>query len=134
MVIIISEKSLLNLEELKRKILGENSTSLTPLIPLKQGTTPLMPLKQGTTSIGGRLKDISSSSSLSFNNTYELKMYIAKEVIETKEVADILGCSRQYVNKLVKEQKIIPIKILNKNKLFYKPDILEIAEKKRKLI
>ena len=124
MVIIILEKPLLNLEELKRKFLGENSTSPTPLTPSKQGT--------GITI--ARFKDIKDFTSLSFNNTNELKMYIAKEVIETKEVADILGCSRQYVNKLVKEQKIIPIKILNKNKLFYKPDILEIAEKKRKLI
>ncbi len=59
-----------------------------------------------------------------FNSTEELKKFICSEVIETSEVAHILGCSRQYIDQLVKEQKLIPIKILNRNKLFYKPDIL----------
>ncbi len=59
-----------------------------------------------------------------FNNTEELKKFICSEVIETTEAAHILGCSRQYIDQLVKEQKLIPVKILNRNKLFYKPDIL----------
>ena len=59
-----------------------------------------------------------------FNNTEELKKFICSEFIETTEAAHILGCSRQYIDQLVKEQKLIPVKILNRNKLFYKPDIL----------
>ncbi len=44
----------------------------------------------------------------------------------------ILGCSRQYLNKLVKEGKITPIKETTRDKLFYKQDILTRKEKMRK--
>ncbi len=69
---------------------------------------------------------------IEFNNIDDLKDFISNEIIESKEVADILGCSRQYIDQLVKEQKIIPVKILNKNRLFYRPDILEFMKKRKK--
>lgn len=59
-----------------------------------------------------------------FKNDGDLKKFIADEVIETKDAADILGCSRQYIDQLVKQEKLVPIKFLNKNKLFLKKDIL----------
>ncbi len=63
-----------------------------------------------------------------FKNYEELKMFVNEQIIETKEVAQILGCSRQYVDQLIKENKIVPIKVLNKNRLFYKPDVLKLKK------
>ena len=59
-----------------------------------------------------------------FQNYVALKDFICSEIVETTEAANILGCSRQYIDQLVKEQQLIPIKILNRNKLFYKPHVL----------
>ncbi len=58
-----------------------------------------------------------------FNTTKELRDFISDNVISTGEAAEILGCSRQYINQLVKEKKLIPIKKINYITLFLKSDV-----------
>lgn len=58
-----------------------------------------------------------------FQTEDELKNFIANNVITTAEATDILGCSRQYINQLVKENKLIPIKKENYITLFFKSDV-----------
>ena len=63
-------------------------------------------------------------------NKQELINFISENVIGTAEASEILGCSRQYIDQLVKQGKLIPIKQLSNNKLFLKSDIN--ARKKQK--
>ena len=60
-----------------------------------------------------------------FNSLEQLKNFIASEVIETSEAASLLGCSRQYIDQLIREGKITPVKRLTKNKLFLKSEIIK---------
>lgn len=47
-----------------------------------------------------------------FTTEDELREFMYNNIITTTEVIQILGCSRQYINKLVLEKKLIPIKKL----------------------
>lgn len=67
-----------------------------------------------------------------FETKEQLTKFIQDEILNSSEALDILGCSRQYLNKLVKEAKITPIKETTRDKLFYKQDILTRKEKMRK--
>lgn len=58
-----------------------------------------------------------------FTTDEELKQFIADNIISTGEAAELLGCSRQYINQLVKENKLIPIKKINYITLFLKSDV-----------
>lgn len=58
-----------------------------------------------------------------FNTDVEIKQFISENIISTGEAAEILGCSRQYINQLVKENKLIPIKKINYITLFLKSDV-----------
>ncbi len=58
-----------------------------------------------------------------FNTSEEIKQFISENIISTGEAAEILGCSRQYINQLVKENKLIPIKKINYITLFLKSDV-----------
>lgn len=58
-----------------------------------------------------------------FNTAKELRDFISENVISTGEAAEILGCSRQYINQLVKENKLIPVKKINYITLFLKSDV-----------
>ncbi len=58
-----------------------------------------------------------------FTNNEELKQFIADNIISTGEAAELLGCSRQYINQLIKENKLIPIKKINYITLFLKSDV-----------
>lgn len=60
----------------------------------------------------------------SFKNKEELTNYIQSEIINTTEALDILQCSRQNLNNLVKRGVLIPIKDLPRDRLFYKEDIV----------
>ncbi|WP_445506770.1 DNA-binding protein [Niallia sp. 03190] len=51
--------------------------------------------------------------------------YIQNEVINTSEALEILQCSRQNLNDLIKRGVITPIKDLPRDRLFYKEDILQ---------
>ncbi len=46
-------------------------------------------------------------------------------VINAAEAAELLNCSRQYINELVKKKKLIPIKTSDKNTLFLKSDVIK---------
>lgn len=58
-----------------------------------------------------------------FNTDEEIKQFISENIISTGEAAEILGCTRQYINHLVKENKLIPIKKINYITLFLKSDV-----------
>lgn len=53
----------------------------------------------------------------------DLKHYINERVINSQEASEILNCSRQNINDLVKRKKIEPLKITKKGYLFFKKDI-----------
>lgn len=59
-----------------------------------------------------------------FNSKEELAKFIASEVVDTSEAAELLQCSRQNLDNLVKRGKLTPIRSLSKTKLFFKEDIL----------
>ncbi|WML33218.1 helix-turn-helix domain-containing protein [Clostridium sp. OS1-26] len=60
----------------------------------------------------------------SFNSKEELAQFIASEVVDTSKAAELLQCSRQNLNDLVKRGKLTPIRSLSKTKIFFKEDIL----------
>ena len=55
----------------------------------------------------------------------DFKDFVAERVINTSEAAEILGCSRQNIDDLIKRGKLNPVKITAKDKLFLKSDILK---------
>ena len=59
-----------------------------------------------------------------FESSEQLKNFIASEVVETSEAASLLNCSRQYVDQLVREKKLLPVMTLKKNKLFFRADVM----------
>ena len=70
-----------------------------------------------------------------FENKEQLTAFIHEEVITSSEALQILGCSRQNLNKLINKGTITPIKELPRERLFFKKDILqrkEALEKKSK--
>ena len=58
-----------------------------------------------------------------FDSRADLAKFIAAEVVNTSEAADILGCSRQNLFDLVKRDKLVPIRHLPKDKLFWRGDV-----------
>ncbi|WP_260286745.1 DNA-binding protein [Peribacillus aracenensis] len=60
-----------------------------------------------------------------FNSREELAEFVQKEIINTTEALDILQCSRQNLNNLVKREVINPIKDLPRDRLFLKEDIVK---------
>lgn len=57
-------------------------------------------------------------------NRETAKKLLNEQVISTAEVANMLGCTRQYIYKLVKSGKLEPIRILDRDRLFWKDDVL----------
>lgn len=53
----------------------------------------------------------------------DFKEFASKRVINTAEAADILECSRQYINELVKKELLHPIKASEKNTLFLMSEV-----------
>ena len=51
--------------------------------------------------------------------------FVQFRVINAAEAAELLNCSRQYINELVKKKKLTPIKTSDKNTLFLKSDVLK---------
>lgn len=60
-----------------------------------------------------------------FNSKEELKKFLSEEIINTAEAVQILNCTRQNIDDLVKRGKLVPIKIFPRDRLFLKSDILE---------
>lgn len=56
-------------------------------------------------------------------NLDDLICYINERVVNSQEASEILNCSRQNINDLVKRKKLNPIKITKKGYLFLKKDI-----------
>lgn len=50
-------------------------------------------------------------------------LFVKNRVVNTKEATDILDCSRQNIDDLVRRKKLKPLKTDAKNKLFYRKDI-----------
>ncbi|MDA1581980.1 DNA-binding protein [Bacillus cereus] len=67
-----------------------------------------------------------------FETKEELVRFINDEIVNTSEALDILGCSRQNLNMMIKKEKITPIKEMVRDRLFFKEDILKSKEKMRK--
>jgi len=65
-----------------------------------------------------------------FNTKEDLKIFIVENIINTNDVTSILKCKRQYIDKLVKKEKLSPIKIFPKDKLFLKEDVLEFKARR----
>lgn len=59
-----------------------------------------------------------------FDTEEELFDFLQDNIISTMEAAEILGCSRQYIDQLVKENKLVPVKIYPRNKIFLKSTVL----------
>lgn len=54
-----------------------------------------------------------------FRSRDDLKAYIVEEIINTSEAIEILECTRQNLNDLIKRGKIVPIKDLPRDRLFF---------------
>lgn len=67
-----------------------------------------------------------------FETKEELVRFINDEIVNTSEALDILGCSRQNLNMMIKKEKITPIKEMVRDRLFFKEDILKSKEQMRK--
>lgn len=61
----------------------------------------------------------------SFNSREELAEFVQNEIINTTEALEILQCSRQNLNELVKREVITPIRDLPRDRLFFKEDIIK---------
>ena len=57
--------------------------------------------------------------------TTELILFAQQNVVNAAEAGEMLNCSRQYINELVKTKKLTPIKSSGKNTMFLKSDILK---------
>ncbi len=55
----------------------------------------------------------------------DFRAFASERVITAAEAADLLNCSRQYINELVKTDKLHPIKSSEKNTLFLKSEVLK---------
>ena len=54
----------------------------------------------------------------------DFRTFASERIINSAEAAEILNCSRQYINELVKTGKLNPVKVSEKNTLFLKSEVL----------
>jgi len=59
-----------------------------------------------------------------FDSDEDLIEFVAGNVVTTREAMDMLGCSRQNIDDLIKRGKLIPVKKWDRDKLFWKADIV----------
>lgn len=55
----------------------------------------------------------------------DFRAFASQRIINAAEAAEILHCSRQYINKLVKTHLLHPVKVSDKNTLFLKNEVLK---------
>ena len=55
----------------------------------------------------------------------DFRAFVSERIINAAEAAEILNCSRQYINELVKTDKLHPIKTSGKSTLFLKSEVLK---------
>lgn len=59
-----------------------------------------------------------------FNSKEELFKFLEGNLINTNEATELLGCSRQNIDDLVKRNKLTPIRVFPRDRIFLKEDIL----------
>jgi len=59
-----------------------------------------------------------------FDSDEDLIKFIVGNIVTTREAMDMLGCSRQNIDDLIKRGKLIPVKKWDRDKLFWKSDIM----------
>jgi len=69
-----------------------------------------------------------TNHSFHFESVEELKTFLQEQVVNTKEAAEILGCTRQNIKRIVDNGKLTPIKEMEKDRLFLKADVLKRKE------
>ncbi|EOV9528417.1 DNA-binding protein [Bacillus cytotoxicus] len=67
-----------------------------------------------------------------FETKEDLIRFINKEIVNTSEALEILGCSRQNLNKMIQKEKVKPIREFPKDRLYFKEDIFKAKEQMRK--
>lgn len=67
---------------------------------------------------------------LNFKSVEEFKSFIESELLTTREVADLLGCSRQNIKQLVDYKTLVPVKQTSRERLFFKADVIEYMKKR----
>lgn len=60
-----------------------------------------------------------------FESDDELIEFIRDGLVTTREAMELMDCSRQNIDDLIKRQKLKPVKKWDRDKLFLKSDILE---------
>ena len=55
----------------------------------------------------------------------DFRTFASERIINAAEAAEILNCTRQYINELVKTDKLHPVKTSEKNTLFLKSEVLK---------
>jgi len=55
----------------------------------------------------------------------DFRSFVENRVVTTTEAAELLECSRQNINDLIQRNKLHPVKVSPKNKLFLKSEILQ---------
>lgn len=60
-----------------------------------------------------------------------LRQFAAKQIVSTTEVMEMLDCTRQNVNDLVKRGKLDPLDIHAKTKLFYRKDVIRYQNERQ---
>ena len=55
----------------------------------------------------------------------DFKNFVEHRVINAAEAAELLDCSRQNINDLVKRNKLHPVKATDKNTLFLKSEVIK---------
>lgn len=59
-----------------------------------------------------------------FESEEDIIQFIAGNVVTTREAMEILSCTRQNIDDLIKRGKLTPIKKWDRDKLFWKADVL----------
>ena len=60
--------------------------------------------------------------------------FLKEEIVNTNTAKEILGCSRQYIHELYKKEKLNPVMVLEKDKLFLKEYVLNLKNKKEQTL
>ena len=56
----------------------------------------------------------------------ELLNIMQNGLVNASQASEILGCTRQYINELVKKGKLVPIRSSGKNTMFLKSDLFSL--------
>ena len=62
-----------------------------------------------------------------------LKVYAQNNVLSNEETCDKLKVSKQYLYRLINEEKLTPFKQMKGGYLFWKPDVLALDRKSTRL-